>query len=201
MKPLSRMGEAVDLGRFLITEAVAWRCSVKKVFLKFIGKHRGQCLLFQSCRFQTCNCIKRETPTRIFFCEFCKICTNSFLQTPPVAASVLVTKSSTVNLQHSNFQKKFFYEISRSAGAAIQRSIQDQISEDSITNVFLRAFKILQDALTLLRSMQPPCRYIQLFLYTGALALNTCHKQPPEVYCEKNVLKNFAKFTGIMRNF
>ena len=38
MKPLNRMVESVDLRYFLKMEAVARRCSLKTVFLKFIGK-------------------------------------------------------------------------------------------------------------------------------------------------------------------
>ena len=37
--------------------------------------------------FHTCDFIKKETPTQVFFCEFSKIFKNtSFYRTPPVAA-------------------------------------------------------------------------------------------------------------------
>ena len=39
------------------------------------------------------NFIKKETLAQIFSCEFCEISKNTFFyRTPPVAASVLITK-------------------------------------------------------------------------------------------------------------
>ena len=58
----------------LSTEAVARRCSVKKVFLKNL---------------QACNFIKKETLAQVLSCQFCKSSKNTFsYRTPPVAASV-----------------------------------------------------------------------------------------------------------------
>ena len=42
------------------SEAVTWRCSVKKA----------------------CNLFKKETMAQVFFCEFCKIFKNTFYRTP-----------------------------------------------------------------------------------------------------------------------
>ena len=37
---------------------------------------------------RTSDCIKKETPTQVVFCEYCKTLKNNFLyRTPPVAAS------------------------------------------------------------------------------------------------------------------
>ena len=39
---------------------------------------------------QTCNFIKKETPTQVFSCEYCEILKNNFFyRTTPVAASEL----------------------------------------------------------------------------------------------------------------
>ena len=65
-----------------LTEAVAWRWSAKKGvlknFAKFTGKHLSH----------ACNFIKKETLVQVFFCEFCEIFKNTFLErTSQVAAS------------------------------------------------------------------------------------------------------------------
>ena len=33
---------------------------------------------FAKVRPEACNCIKKETPTQLFYCEFCEICKNTF---------------------------------------------------------------------------------------------------------------------------
>ena len=63
------------------SEAVAQRCSVKKVFLE-ISKNSQE----NTCA--SCNFIKKETLTQVFSCEFFEISKNSFFyRTPLVAAS------------------------------------------------------------------------------------------------------------------
>ena len=47
---------------------------------------------------------------------------------------------------------------------------------------------------------KPPCT-VNIFFLTSQTtlplpSLNQLKKQPPEVFCKKNVLRNFAKFTG-----
>ena len=71
-------------------KAVVCRCSTNKVFLKI-----SQNLDENACtgvsflkKLQACNFIKKETPTQVFFCKFCKIFKSTFFhRTPPVAAS------------------------------------------------------------------------------------------------------------------
>ena len=58
-------------------EAVAQRCSVKKVFLEILQNS------------QVSNFIKKETLAQGFSCVFCEISKNTFsYRTPPVAASL-----------------------------------------------------------------------------------------------------------------
>ena len=60
---------------FFFSEAVAQRCSVKKVFLK----------IWQN---------SQETLAQVSSCEFCKIFKNTFsYRTPPMAASVFLSVS------------------------------------------------------------------------------------------------------------
>ena len=67
----------------LVLEAVAQRCSVKKVFLGIL----------QNSQENTCvrvNFIKKETLAQVSSCEFCKIYKNTFFhRTLPMAASVV----------------------------------------------------------------------------------------------------------------
>ena len=60
------------------------RCSMKKVvrrnFAKFTGKHQCQSLFFNKAAGQACNFIKIETLAQVFFCKFCEISKNTFLQ-------------------------------------------------------------------------------------------------------------------------
>ena len=41
-----------------------------------------------------CNFINKEIPTQTFSCEFCEFFKNTFFRTPPVAASMEISKSS-----------------------------------------------------------------------------------------------------------
>ena len=63
-------------------EAVARRCSVKKLLLEIL----------QNSQEKTCPRVSfliKVTLAQVFFCEFCEISKNSFsYRTPPVAASV-----------------------------------------------------------------------------------------------------------------
>ena len=58
-------------------EAVAQRCSIKKVFFKNFAKFTGKHL----CQSQVsaCNFIKKETLVQVFSCEVCEIFKNTFL--------------------------------------------------------------------------------------------------------------------------
>ena len=78
---------------FILHEAVAGRCSVKKVFCEMLQNSQENTYATVSflIKFQVwaCNFIKKETLAHALSCEFCKISTNTFsYRTPPVAASV-----------------------------------------------------------------------------------------------------------------
>ena len=69
------------------------RCSIKKVFLKISQISQENTTLeslFNKVEgLKVFNFIKKETPPRLFFCEYCEIFRKNFLYgTPPVAASV-----------------------------------------------------------------------------------------------------------------
>ena len=85
----------------LITESVAQRCSVKKVFLekkgvlrnfaKFPGKHLCQSLFFNKVVGLRPATLLKNTLTKVFSCEFCEISNSTFFyRTAPVAASVII---------------------------------------------------------------------------------------------------------------
>ena len=78
----------LDLAR----STVAQRCSVKKVFLEISqNSQENTCARVSfliTLQATTCNVIKKETLTQVFFCEYCEISKNIFFyRTPPVAAS------------------------------------------------------------------------------------------------------------------
>ena len=58
-----------------VTEAVTWRCFVKKVFLQI-----SQNLQENTCaRVFFLNFVKKEAPVQVFSCEFCESFKNTFL--------------------------------------------------------------------------------------------------------------------------
>ena len=74
------------------TEAVARRCSVKKVFLEISQNSKentcARVSFLIKLRTSACNFIKKETLAKVFSCEFCEISKSTFFyKTPPVAAS------------------------------------------------------------------------------------------------------------------
>ena len=69
-------------------EEIIPRCSVKKGvlrnFAKSTGKHLRHSLLFNKVAdLGSCNFIKKETPTKVFSCEFRKIFINTFFTEHP----------------------------------------------------------------------------------------------------------------------
>ena len=76
----------------IMTEAVAQRCSVKKVFLETSqNSHENACardsVISEA---EACNFMKKEILTQVFSCEFCEIAKNTFsFRTSPVAAPVM----------------------------------------------------------------------------------------------------------------
>ena len=58
------------------------RCSVRKGFLRNFAKVTGKCmcqsLFLNKVAGWACNFIKKETLAQVFYCEFCKISTNTF---------------------------------------------------------------------------------------------------------------------------
>ena len=66
---------------FTDTEAVARRCSIKKMFLEILeNSQQNTCAIV--------SFLIKETLAQVFFCEFCKISKNTLsYKTPTVAAS------------------------------------------------------------------------------------------------------------------
>ena len=86
------------------TEAVAQRCSVKKLFLEISqNSQENTCARFSFLiKFQAgaCNFIKIETLAQVFSCEFCEISKNTFsYRTPPVASSDLNLKGTVMQIE------------------------------------------------------------------------------------------------------
>ena len=54
-----------------MTEAVAWRCYIKRVHLR-ISQRSHEVPVPESCRSQACKCVEKEILEKVFFCEFCK---------------------------------------------------------------------------------------------------------------------------------
>ena len=76
-------------------EVVTRGCSVKKMFLKipqnsqedYDTESTNVGVFKYSRKSQPCNFIEKETPTQLFYCEFCEIFKNTLLwRTPPVTA-------------------------------------------------------------------------------------------------------------------
>ena len=85
--------------QYIIAEAVAQRCFLKKVFLEISqNSQENTCArvsFLKSCRPEPCNFIKNETLAQVFSCEFCEISKNTFFhRTPLVAASVTARNSA-----------------------------------------------------------------------------------------------------------
>ena len=65
--------------RTLKREAVAWRFSLKEVFLKISqNSQENACVEVSFFEASGCNFIKKETPVQAFSCEFSKVFKNSF---------------------------------------------------------------------------------------------------------------------------
>ena len=61
------------------SEAVTWRCSLKKVFLKTQQKsQKNICAGDLSCKPQACNLFKKETLAQVFSCKFWEIFKSTF---------------------------------------------------------------------------------------------------------------------------
>ena len=109
----------------LSKKLVNCRSRRSKVFLNILQKSQENTCVGVSYLVKlqsTCNFIKKETPTQVLPCEFCKIFMNNFFyRTPPIAASVIaqqrfvglqevlktswrhVLKTSSARLQRNNF--------------------------------------------------------------------------------------------------
>ena len=75
------------------TEAVVWRCSVKKMFLEILqNSQENTCAKVSfliKLQVEAFNFIKKETLIQVFSCEFCEISKDSFsYKTLPMATSV-----------------------------------------------------------------------------------------------------------------
>ena len=66
----------------VLSEAVARRCSVKKVFLKIPqNSQENTCARVSyliKLQASSCNFIKKETLAQVFSCQFCEISRNTF---------------------------------------------------------------------------------------------------------------------------
>ena len=74
------------------SEAVAWGCSIRKVFLKIwqISQEKACVPVFFLIKLQALGTtlLKKENQVQVFSCEFCEIFKNTFFyRIPPVAAS------------------------------------------------------------------------------------------------------------------
>ena len=83
------------------SEAVARKCSVKKVFLEVSqNSQENTCARVSfliNLQTSACNFIKKETLAQVFSCEFCEISNKTFsYRTPPVAASYTSPKTSFI---------------------------------------------------------------------------------------------------------
>ena len=69
-------------------EAVAQRCSVKKVFSEILQSSQENTCARVSFLIKLLSLLKKETLAQMLSCEVCKIFKNTFsYRTPPVAAS------------------------------------------------------------------------------------------------------------------
>ena len=72
------------------SEAVVWKCSVEKVFLKFYQNSKeNTCGRVSFLRPKACNFIKKETLAQVLSCEFCEMSKNAFF-----TAHLLATASN-----------------------------------------------------------------------------------------------------------
>ena len=93
--PANYFFEKIDLKIIFLhtAEALAGRCSVKKVFLEiWQNSQKSTCgRVSFSIKLQACNFLekkKQKTLAQVFPCEFCKISKNAFYyRTPPMAVS------------------------------------------------------------------------------------------------------------------
>ena len=77
----------------ILIEAVSRSCSVKEVFSEISQNSKENICVRVTflIKQQACNFIKKETLSRVFFGEFCKISKNTFsYRIPLVTASVLM---------------------------------------------------------------------------------------------------------------
>ena len=67
---------------YVLTEAVAQRCSAKKVLLEISQNSQGntcaRIFFLINLQAEACNYIKKETLAQVFSCEFCEVSKNTF---------------------------------------------------------------------------------------------------------------------------
>ena len=83
-----------------MTQAVARRRSVKKLLLNISQNWQlnncARVLFFVKLQAKTCNFIKKETLTQVFFCEFYEIFRNNFFHKAPLAAASVMSSLITL---------------------------------------------------------------------------------------------------------
>ena len=96
-----------------MSEAVARRCSSKKVLLEILqNSQENTCdtvsFLIKS-QAEACNFIEKETLAQVFSCEFCEIYKNTIsYRTSPVVASDVLSGLNAGSTQHiSQFVKSY----------------------------------------------------------------------------------------------
>ena len=72
-----------DLFSLILTSVeVVHSCSAKQMYRKILKTLPSLCCspFVTSCRPKSCNCVKIETPTQVFFSNLCEFSQNSLLQ-------------------------------------------------------------------------------------------------------------------------
>ena len=114
MADLDRMNKCLDWKN---KQIIFWyRCSVKKVFLKFRKIDRKKLvpeqLFKKSCRPEAWNFIKKDTPVQVFSCEYCENFKNIYfvkhLRTAGSVRKLLVSFFSDEYLSKEFFRNKIF---------------------------------------------------------------------------------------------
>ena len=131
---------------FTNTEAVSWRCSIKKSLLKYFAKFTRKHLYQSPCFNTVAGLIKKETPAQVFSCELWEISKKIFFyKTPPVSAS-----SPNPGYLHCDILKALhgFQEKRALTSRNVQFSLQN------VPNDIFKIFKMFENRIKVTRA---PC--------------------------------------------
>ena len=121
--------------------SILWKCSMKKGvsknFAKFTGKYLCRSVSFNEFAGGACNFIKKENPTQVFSCEFCKVFKNSyFVEYLQTAAS---DSFSTIkyNLHVANWQWKchWWKKYDTDPNRNFSRAIDDEVFKEILNRL------------------------------------------------------------------